>query len=149
MSRALLAALIAAVALALAGCGGPAAGAGEPDPDTPDSADAADGAGSPALGMCAEGVTDCVDVVVDPDGEVPDSFDVEAALAEARALLGSAEDELDEHVRVGRRGDEQMMLTEDYVLGRRTVELDADPSGVFRVVSVTVELPEGPQTVTE
>ncbi len=65
---------------------------------------------------------------------------------EARALLGTPEDELGADVRVGRRGSESMMLTEDYVLGRMTVELD-DAGAGYRVTAVTVELPDGPETV--
>lgn len=41
-----------------------------------------------------------------------------------------------------------MILTEDYVLGRITVELDADTEGAFRAVTATVELPDGPETFT-
>lgn len=71
---------------------------------------------------------------------------IEAAQARAEALLGTDEASLDDDVRVGRRGDVTMMLTEDYVHGRLTVELDPDDGGVQRVVGVTVELPGGPQT---
>lgn len=143
--RALVLAVLATAVLAAAGCGDPAAVAGD--------AAAGDGGrttapatGSPALGMCAAEAPDCVDVVIDPEGEIPQSFDVDAEIEQAQALLGLAEDELPAGVRVGRRGAEHMALTDDYVLGRDTVELDADAGGAFRVVAVTVELPEGPQT---
>lgn len=39
------------------------------------------------------------------------------------------------------------MLTEDYVIGRMTVELD-EVDGEFIVTSVTVELPEMPESFT-
>jgi hypothetical protein len=61
-------------------------------------------------------------------------------------LLGLYEDDLAADVRIARRGSEQMALTEDYVLGRLTVELDEDGSA-YRVTSVTVELPAGPETL--
>jgi hypothetical protein len=44
----------------------------------------------------------------------------------------------------GRRGEESLPLTEDFVVGRFTVELD----GVFLISAVTVELPGGAQVVT-
>jgi hypothetical protein len=119
MSRVLVAALVLSVVLA--GCGAQ---------DTPVE--------QPDVGAGGE-VTD------DGGGEVTDEFDTEQARADARALVGTPESELDGSVRVGRRGDEQMMLTEDYVLGRMTVELD-ERDGEFRVTAVTVELPDGPET---
>jgi hypothetical protein len=78
----------------------------------------------------------------DPD------FDVEQARQDARALLGMDEADLPADVRVGRRGDEQFALIENYVLGRSTVELDDLDGSGFRVVQVTVELPDGPDTLT-
>lgn len=65
---------------------------------------------------------------------------------EAQRLLGTREHELADDVRIGRRGDEQMMLTEDHVVGRFTVELDDDGSGTYTVTSVTVELADGVAT---
>lgn len=118
-------------ALLVTACGGAAA--------TP-----ADTAAPPATGMCAPGVADCVDTVVEDGGD--DEFDSEQARENARAQLGLAEAELAPDVRISRRGDEQMFLTEDYQLGRLTVELDPDPDGTFVVTKVTVELPEGPET---
>ncbi len=82
--------------------------------------------------------------VDDPDG-FGDDFDVDAAIEDARAVLGMHEEDLPDDVRIARRGDETFALTEDYVLGRRTVELDDDGDG-YRVTSVVVELPDGPQT---
>ncbi len=132
--------VLAAGAMLLAACG---------DAATNDSA-----APPPAAGMCHVDTPDCVDTHVDEDGDVDaddawgDEFDSEAAREEARAQIGLAEDELDPDIRVGRRGPEQFALTEDYVLGRITVELDEDDGGTYRVVAATVELPEGPETFT-
>lgn len=87
-----------------------------------------------------------------PDGPADDfgedfsADDAEEARQRARELLGTAEADLSDDVRVRRRGDEQFMLTEDYVLGRITVELDDDGSGTFVVTSAVVELPDGPET---
>lgn len=134
--RALTAAAILVLSIGLAACG--AATARDGDPDAPDST------GDPAAGACLEGEPDCVDTV---EGE-GDAFDENAERAYARSLLATAEGELSEFVRVGRRGEEHFMLTEDYVLGRHTVELDADGAGVYRVTKVTVELFDGPEIVT-
>lgn len=111
--------------------------------DAPVEAPAAGDDGG-SMAVCAPEAPDCVDTVVSDDGS-QDEFDAEQARSDARALLGTPETELDGSVRVGRRGDEQMMLTEDYVLGRMTVELD-EREGEFRVTAVTVELPDGPET---
>lgn len=121
------------------------------------------GTPGPAAGMCVEGVPDCVDTVVDPDGTVSspsdggavdppspgdEEYPSEAARERARAQLGTAEADLEPDIRIGRRGDEQMMVTEDYVLGRITVQLDDDGTGTFIVTEATVELPDGPETFT-
>ena len=88
-------------------------------------------------------------IPVEPDGGIGDTpaeqFPVDRARDDAHGLLGRYEDDLPADVRVARKGAEQHALTEDYVLGRLTVELDED--GVaHRVTSVTVELPAGPET---
>ena len=122
----------------LAACGDDddtAVGAGNDDPT------------SPAAGACLEGSTDCDDDPSQSDGG--DEFDSEAATERARSLIGVAEADLDADVRIARAGDEHFMLTEDYVLGRITVELDPDDEGTMRVTSAVVELPDGPLTVTE
>lgn len=117
----------------------------------------------PAAGACLEGTADCVDTPMDSDESVSSpadggidpadgdgDFPSDAARLQAQELLGSPEPDLDTgpDLRIGRRGDEQFMLTEDYVLGRITVELDDDGSGTFVVSQATVELPEGPETFT-
>ena len=138
-----LSAALAALVLGITGCGSnvPA------DPEQPTT----DAGADPSTGMCAPGVTDCVDVVVDPDGDDldggGDEFDSETERETAQAMLGLAEDDLAPDVRIARRGEEQMALTEDSVLGRKTVELD-DDGVTSRVVSVVVELPDGPASFT-
>jgi len=129
------------------------------DPECNDIPGVADGEPAPGMNMCLPDVPDCEDVVVEeqppsepgsePDGgDATDQDGSDADRDRARAQLGLAQDDLDEDVRIGRRGEEQYMLTEDYVLGRLTVELDDDGTGTFRVTSVTVELADGPETFT-
>jgi hypothetical protein len=72
----------------------------------------------------------------------------ESLLADAEALLGTAEADLPENARIARRGDEQMALTQDFRVGRYTFELDDDGTGTYRVTAVQVELPGGVETVT-
>lgn len=74
---------------------------------------------------------------------------VESLLENAGSYLGTPEPGLDPVWRIGRRGDESFALTEDFVVGRFTVELDDDGTGAFLVTAVTVELPGGAQTVAE
>jgi hypothetical protein len=128
-----LVAALAAVSLLVGACAG---------------ADAA----APALNDPVSSTPDDGEVVGDPDpdqqGGPTDEwagFPTDEAREQARGFLGMGEDDLPEEVRIGRRGEEIFMLTEDYVLGRSTVELDDDGDG-FRVSSVTVELPDGPET---
>ncbi len=175
MNRTFLAGGLLAAALMLAACGGaaddiaddadvggdPASGTcleGTPDCDDTGILDGEgdDAEPGPVAGMCAEDSPDCVDTVVvggeeDPDGHDPvgDEFDSQSATTQAEALLGLAESELGPDVRIGRRGEEQMMLTEDYVLGRMTVELDINDMDEWIVTAVTVELPDGPETFTQ
>jgi hypothetical protein len=134
-------ATLTALALFVAACGG----AGEVTGANPDEP-----VQDPATAICAEGEPDCVDTVVeDPD---LDAIDEGALLRDAGSLLGMTEQEaLDafSDVRVGRHGDESMMLTEDYVIGRKTIATEDDGTGAFRVVEVTIELTDGPNTVTD
>jgi hypothetical protein len=74
---------------------------------------------------------------------------IESLLENAASYLGTPEAGLDPAWRIGRRGDETFALTEDFVVGRFTVELDDDGTGAFAVTGVTIELPGGAQTVTE
>jgi hypothetical protein len=72
----------------------------------------------------------------------------ETLLEDAQQALGTLETGLDPAWRLGRRGDESFALTDDFVVGRFTVELDDDGTGAFVVTAVIVELPGGAQTVT-
>jgi hypothetical protein len=130
-------AALTALALVLTACGddGMTDPGGAGDPDEPVTS-------APDDGDDAAGDDDATGD--DPDG-FGDEFDVDTAIEDARAVLGVAEEDLQDDVRIARRGDETFALTEDYVLGRRTVELDDDGGG-YRVTSVVVELPDGPQT---
>jgi len=89
-------------------------------------------------------------IPAEPDGGIGDTpgdeFPLDQALDDAHGLLGRNEADLPADVRIARKGSDQFALTEDYVLGRFTVELDDDGDG-FRVISVTVELPAGPETL--
>lgn len=119
-----------ALLLLAAACGSAAA-----DGNTTDT-------GGSAAGTCLEG-TSCDDTGIDPGGDL---FPVDEARQQAHGVLGMNEADLADDVRVARRGDETFMLTDDYKLGRLTAELDDLDDGGFRVVSVTVELPDGPET---
>jgi hypothetical protein len=91
-----------------------------------------------AGGTCLEGSTEpCDDMGAPADND-------EGA---ARSLLGVAKEDLADDVRIARIDDEQFALTEDYRIGRITVELDTDADGVARVTVVTIELEDGPVTV--
>ena len=127
-----------------AACGGAAVSTGS---DTPAPADSPVAGGGDVASMCMEGVPDCNDTP-DTDINTQDSMTPKQLRQTARDLLGLAEDELPQGVRIGRRGDEQMMLTEDYRIGRMTVELDEDDAGVFRVTLVVLEMEDGPETFT-
>lgn len=130
-------AAIFAVSLLATGCGPVGSG---------DDATAGETPAGGSMGMCAPGVTDCVDMVVEDGGDAAGTRLTDDELrAEAKSLLGTPEDQLPDDVRVGRRGGEQLMLTEDYVIGRFTVELD-DRDGTWVVTVVTVEMEGGPET---
>jgi hypothetical protein len=136
-----IALLVAACALALAACG-------------PDEAVSSPDAGAdPAAGACPVDEPDCVDTPELTEGEPVEIGEegIEQLREDARFYLGVAEEELPEidTVRIGRRGEEHMMLTEDYRVGRMTVGLDdVEDDGTFVVTEVTVELPDGPETFT-
>ena len=100
-------------------------------PPSPDSSGAAGG-------TCLEGSTEPCN-----DTGAPAGNDEGAA----RSLLGVAKEDLGSDVRIARIDDEQFALTEDYRIGRITVELDTDADGVARVTVVTIEAEDGPVTV--
>jgi hypothetical protein len=102
-----------------------------------------------AAGMCAEGQPDCVDTPQLNDGEpvAMDKTGIRQSRRDAKFYLGRKQSELNELIRIARIDDEQFMLTEDYRIGRITVELDdIDDNGKPIVTSATVELPDGPET---
>lgn len=165
MHRTIRAAGLLALTLTLAACGGDIPAVTETGPasgtclegtqDCDDTGilddDAGDVTATPASGMCAPDVTDCDDTAGETDGQHEpegDAFDDEAAIAQAQELLGLTDAELGPDVRVGRRGEEQLTLTEDYRLGRMTVELDVNDMDEWIVTAVTVELADAPQTFT-
>ena len=102
-----------------------------------------------AAGACLEGATECVDTPqLNSDEPVEiDETGVEQLRKDAKFYLGRPQGELNELIRVGRIDDAQVALTEDYRVGRITVELDTPDSGGEPIVtSSTVELPDGPET---
>lgn len=102
--------------------GGAVPSAGMCAPEMPDCIDTGVLPGSGSADGCLSDAEDCDDAPGRSDPLVVDVFDPETAIAPAQELLGRAEAELAPEVRISRRGDEQMMLTEDDVLGRMTVE---------------------------
>ena len=123
MRRTPLVAAAFALTVLLAACDNPADPIEEPVTAGP----------GPAAGMCLEGATDCNDTGVSP----------EDATTAAESFLGLTRDELPDDVRIARVGDEWFPMTEDYVIGRTTVELDE----TGHVVKVTIELEDGPVVV--
>ena len=117
--------------------------------DTPIPVEPDGGIGDTPIPVEPDGGIGDTPMPVEPDGGIGDTpgdeFPVEQARDDAHGVLGRYERDLPADVRVGRRGDEYLALTEDYVLGRLTVELDDEGDG-YRVTSVTVELPDGPET---
>lgn len=103
-----------------------------------------DDAGANDDSTCLVGTVDCVDA--DLGGDRLDQAAIEQIEQQARGLLGMNEKDLPADVRIGRVGEEHMMLTEDYVLGRMTVGLEELDDSGYRVVDVTVELPNGTAT---
>ncbi len=128
--------------LGLAACGAQDAESGAV------SAPAGGGAGG-AAGTCAQDQPDCVDTPqLASDEPVPiDQTGIQQSRRDAKHYLGRTQDELNERIRIARIDDEQFMLTEDYQVGRITVELhDVKGNGTPIVTSATVELPDGPAT---
>ena len=159
MTRSTLAVLLVFAAVA-AGCGG----SPEPSDDTQSSSDTPQASTDPTQptdspttgGTCLEGASECADIPGQappgpPQGGEGDTLDEAAIIDDAEALLGQSEDAAlaEEDVRLGRHGDEHLALTEDYVIGRRTIATEDDGTGTYRVIEVTVELTEGPLTITE
>ena len=107
-------------------------------------------AGSGAIaGMCAEGATDCVDTpqLLSDEPVAIDETGIRQFRKDAKYYLGRDQDELTELIRIARIDDEQFALTDDYQVGRITVELDdVKGNGKPIVTSSTIELPDGPET---
>lgn len=102
-----------------------------------------------AAAMCSQDEPDCTDTpqLADDEPVAIDETGIEQLRRDARFYLGAQKDDLNEHVRIGRIGDEHMALTDDYQVGRITVELDdLRGDGMPVVTSATVELPDGPET---
>lgn len=128
--------------MGLAACGVPSA-----DGAT-GSATNGDGSGAVA-GMCAQDQPDCVDAPqLGADEPVQiDETGIQQFRRDAKFYLGREQHELNEFVRIVRIDDEQFMLTEDYRVGRISVEMDdVKADGTPIVTSATVELPDGPET---
>src|SRR5690606_13181913 len=80
-----------------------------------------------------------------------DDLDADAVRAEAQALIGLPEAELEQSgsLRIVRRGDERLPATMDLRPGRKNVELDEDDDGRLVVTRVVVETPNGDNLVVE
>lgn len=108
---------------------------------------AGDDMDAPALPAEPDGGIGDTPIPVEPDGGIGDTpgdqLPVDQTRDDAHGLLGRYENDLPADVRIARKGSEQYPLTDDYRLGRLTVDLDDDGDG-YRVTSVTVELPDGP-----
>ncbi|HVM18972.1 MAG TPA: hypothetical protein VM307_03325 [Egibacteraceae bacterium] len=136
--------VLAVLLIGAAACGPQDAAAGGASADAPVADDA-----DPAAGICAADQPDCVDTpqLNDDEPVAVDQTGIKQFRRDARFYLGRPQTELSEFVRIGRIDDEHMMLTEDYRIGRITVELDTlDGADAPVVTSATVELPDGPET---
>lgn len=102
-----------------------------------------------AAGACPQDDPECVDTPqLNSDEPVEiNETGVEQLRKDAKFYLGRPQGELNERIRISRIDDAQMAVTEDYRVGRITVELDTPESGGEPIVtSATVELPDGPET---
>ncbi len=124
--------------------------AGDNAADTPIPVEPDGGIGDTPIPVEPDGGIGDTPIPVEPDGGIGDTpgdqFPVDDARDDAHGLLGRSERDLPADVRIARIGTEQFALTEDYVLGRFTVDLDDLDGSGYRVTSVTVELPDGPET---
>lgn len=142
MNRSSLVIATAGLAMALTGCG---AQAGD---DAVASAPSDPGAGGVAA-MCAQDQPDCVDTpqLASDEPVAIDETAVEQFRRDAKYYLGRPRDEVPELIRIARIDDDDFAVTDDYQVGRITVELDdVDGDGNPVVTSATVELPDGPET---
>ena len=97
-------------------------------------------------GMCAEGAPNCDDTPQGTGDPMPiDETGIRQFRRDAKFYLGKPKSEVPELIRIARIDDEQFALTEDYQIGRITVELDDLSDGPI-VTKSTVELPDGPES---
>ena len=141
--------LVLLVAVMLAACGEAVGSTAAGDPT--DAAEPTDTPADPgpAAGMCLEGATECVDTPqLNSDEPVEiDETGIEQFRKDAKFYLGRPRSELNELIRIARIDDEQRAVTDDYQVGRISVELDTvNDGGEPIVTSATVELPDGPET---
>ncbi|WP_052667803.1 hypothetical protein [Nitriliruptor alkaliphilus] len=120
-----------------------------------DDGPSAGGAAGGAAGACLEGDPNCVDADLGGDAGAGDDvgfdIDIDAARQDAESMLGEPEDDVLERwedVRLGRRGDEEMILTFDLRPGRKTIATEDDGTGTYRVVAVILETEDGSETFT-
>lgn len=138
--------LAAAVASTLAACGMGVESSSQTGGDQPASAPADDTTDDDTTD---DDMTDDTSMPADEDAEPSGEVTEAEAEAVANAYLGLTEEEAQAQAevdgrpfRVGARDGEQLMLTEDYVLGRVTASIN---DGV--ITAVTVESTDGPVTV--
>jgi hypothetical protein len=139
----LKAVLMVFVTAALSACGTTAG------VDSPSGGTTAGSGTDVTTAACPQEDPGCIDTPQHLDDEpvAIDETGIDQLRRDAQFYLGASQDELPDVVRIGRIGSERMMLTEDYRIGRLTVELDdLEGDGVPVVTSVTVELPDGPET---
>ena len=143
MKRSLLLAVAAVLVLLVAACGNDdvVVGPGSPGDEVPTTP--SDGSDDDMPTTPTDGSIDDPDIEPIDEG---DQFPTDEAREAARGFLGMDESDLPPEVRIRRRGEEEFALTEDYVLGRVTVELDDTDGSGYRVTSLVVELPDGPET---
>ena len=142
MNRTGLVLAAAALAMGLTACA-------TPNTDSTAVSAPADDGEDAIAGMCPQDQPDCVDTpqLLSDEPVAIDETGIEQFRKDAKYYLGRPQDELTELIRIARIDDEQFALTEDYVVGRITVELDdVNGDGTPIVTSSTVELPDGPKT---
>ena len=137
------AAVTGVLLVTLGGCAGASPTPAPPASGAPSGVTTAASAPNPAVSAGSG--------LVDPDTPVPDAgspgpdFPTEEVIEGAKDLLGTPAAALPDGVRVVRDGDETFTVTQDFVPGRVSVELD-EAGSTSEVTVVTVELPDGPRT---
>lgn len=143
----------------LSACGGGATPVDDDQVDAPDGSapelaaedpDATPAAPGSASEETTESAADCeitaeddtCDDTAPQDSGLGTEEEYAELLSDAAALVGTPEDALPDDVRISRRGDEDLPVTDDYLVGRRTAQLDRDGSGTYVVTTVDLELPD-------